>query len=115
MSETIKIRGLANVTVTKRAKTVLIESHVWAGHRCAAYEGPIQTMRIVRPDYASAIAELGRRLRETAGGSSYVSFGGQFRHVAHLTLIEVSQVLDEIVEAVEDAEDAEVYAAAHGI
>ena len=91
----------AEVAITRRPKTVLLEAYHWAGHQSSAAEGPIEECRIVRPTVSEAVAELERRWTEQAGGSTYVGFGGQFRHVAHYTRDEVQGIMDDIQEALE--------------
>lgn len=100
--------SLAEVSIKQRAKTVLVEAYRWAGHQSSAAEGPIQKVRIVRPSLAEALAELKARWMQQAGNSSYIGFGGQFRHFEHLTRDEVLEVMDDVQESLEEAGLVEV-------
>ncbi len=96
------LSSAAEVLITQRDKTVLIDAYVWAGHQSSAAEGAIQKVRIVRPTIGEAVAELQRRWKKQSDMSSYVGFGGQFRHVYHLTADELASVMDDITEALEE-------------
>lgn len=95
--------GGLNISITQRAKTVLLAAYQWAGHQCAAYEGKVAEVRIVRPTVEDAVAELKNRWLALSGQTKYVGFGGQFRHVAYYTQAEVLEAIDSLEEALEDA------------
>lgn len=100
--KSIRIRSNATVIVTKRAKTVLVEGYVWAGHQSSAAEGKVQVVRVVRPTVEESVAELKARWDSQAGQTSYVGFGGQFRHVEHMSRKEVEEVIDDVNEVMEE-------------
>lgn len=92
-----------DIEVTQRAKTVKLVAYQWAGHQCAAYEGAVAEVRVIRGSVAECVAELKARWLALAGATKYVGFGGQFRHVKYYDRAEVLEAIDALEEALDAA------------